>query len=117
MPAMPPKGFSAMAPKRSAATHPPVLNTAENRAELVRAAHAAGCMQMTTTLAGGLLMYSAMPPGEEKDRVKDLAHRLDATYPELGGHPGVCLGAAFLVTVSLPESRFWTTPLDVSQPS
>lgn len=75
------------------------LNTAANREEVVREAHAQGCPDMTLSIAGGLLQYSAMPVGEAKTAVETLAHRLDATY---GCGPQMALGMAHLVTTSNP---------------
>ena len=79
---------------------PAPMNTAANREEVVRAAHAAGCTGMTLSIAGGLLLYSAMPDGEAKTAVEALAHRLDATY-QCGCH--IALGMAHLATTSVPE--------------
>ena len=78
---------------------PAPLNTAANRAEVVRAAHAAGCPDMTLSIAGGLLLYSAMPDGEAKTRVTELARRIDGTY-QCGCH--LALGMAHLASTSAP---------------
>ena len=75
------------------------MNTAANREEVVRAAHAAGCPGMTLSIAGGLLLYSAMPDGDAKTAVEALARRLDATY-QCGCH--MALGMAQLATTSAP---------------
>ena len=79
---------------------PAPLNTAANRAEVVRAAHAAGCPDMTLSIAGGLLLYSAMPDGEAKTAVEAMAHRIDATY-QCGCY--IALGMAQLATTSTSE--------------
>ena len=89
------------------------LNTAENRGALMRYAHASGCPAMTPAIAGGFLLYDAMPEGVRKAQVFRLAHRLAATYPWMEASGGVlCLGAAYLTTVSLPVSRRWADEVD-----
>ena len=78
---------------------PAPANSAANRDAVVRAAHAAGCPSMTLSIAGGLLLYAAMPVGETKTAVEDLARRLDATY-QCGCH--LALGMAHLASTSAP---------------
>ena len=78
---------------------PAPVNSAANRDEVVRAAHAAGCPGMTLSIAGGLLLYAAMPDGDAKTAVEDLARRIDGTY-HCGCH--LALGMAHLASTSAP---------------
>ena len=81
-----------------------VPNTEETRAELVAYAHANGCPDMTTSIAGGLLKHKAMPPGTAKDAVEALARRLMATYPDM--QLLIAMGSAYLTIVQLGAERF-----------
>ena len=80
-----------------------VPNTEESRAELVAEARARGS-PMTNSIAGGLLMYSAMPPGTAKDDVEALAHRLRATYPVMD--VPTALGGAYLTITQMGPAAF-----------
>lgn len=78
------------------------LNTAENRAALMQFHNARSDDVMTEALAGGLLLFGAMPEGPAKQDIHSVAHVLANTWPRMTPH--VALGGAYLLKISHPAT-------------